>query len=110
MKALVYRAHALGVFREATYKRTMMMLSQDGDPEPCDLEPREAPLLLGKAVRLCEETGVPFDELVARSGLPFELADEVYATVTMTRPRLTLEASEEDRAPDAPQVLQLFSG
>ncbi len=36
----------------------------------CDLGPREAPLLLEKAVRLCEQTGVSFDELVARSGLP----------------------------------------
>lgn len=94
LKALVYRAHTLGVFRETTYKRAMMNLSQHGDPEPCDLGPREAPLLLEKAVRLCEETGVSFDELVARSGLPLELADQIYATATMSRPRLTLAASD----------------
>ncbi|MGW4217368.1 helix-turn-helix domain-containing protein [Streptomyces bacillaris] len=108
LKSIVYRAHALGVFRESTYKRAMMLLAQNGDPEPCDLGPREAPLLLEKAVRLCEQTGVSFDELVARSGLPFELANEVYATATMTRPRLSLDASTEGAAADAPVALQLF--
>jgi hypothetical protein len=72
--------------------------------------PREAPLLFEKSVRLCEETGVSFDELVARSGLPFEPANEVYATATMTRPRLALDASEEGVAPQDPEVLQLFPG
>jgi hypothetical protein len=110
LKAIVYRAHALGAFRDATYKRATMMLSQNGDPEPCDLGPREAPLLLERAVRLCEETGVSFDELVARSGLPFELANEVYATATMTRPRLALSVDEGDVATDEPEVLQLFPG
>ncbi|AVZ74406.1 hypothetical protein SLUN_21810 [Streptomyces lunaelactis] len=110
LKSLVYRAHALGVFRESTYKRAMMLLAQNGDPEPCELGPREAPLLLEKAVRLCEETGVPFDELVARSGLPFDLANEVYATATMTRPRLSLDASSEHVAGEAPAALQLFPG
>ncbi|MFI9743330.1 ImmA/IrrE family metallo-endopeptidase [Streptomyces sp. NPDC052494] len=110
LKAIVYRAHALGAFRDATYKRAMMMLSQHGDPEPCDLGPREAPLLLERAVRLCEETGVSFDELVARSGLPFELANEVYATATMTRPRLALSVEEGDVPMGGPEVLQLFPG
>ncbi|MFC8239343.1 XRE family transcriptional regulator [Streptomyces chartreusis] len=109
LKALVYRAHALGAFRDTTYKRAMMMLSQHGDPEPCDLGPREAPLLLEKAVRLCEETGVSFDDLVSRSGLPFELANEVYATATMTRPRLALDASEDSQKSATPEVLTLFS-
>jgi len=84
------------------------MLSQHGDPEPCDLGPREAPLLLEKAVRLCEETGVSFDDLVSRSGLPFELANEVYATATMTRPRLALDPSEECEKSVTPEVLTLF--
>ncbi|MFJ7057920.1 helix-turn-helix domain-containing protein [Streptomyces microflavus] len=110
LKAIVYRAHALGAFRDATYKRAMMMLSQNGDPEPCDLGPREAPLLLERAVRLCDETGISFDELVARSGLPFGLANEVYATATMTRPRLALSGDEGDVATDGPEVLQLFPG
>ncbi|QFR02731.1 ImmA/IrrE family metallo-endopeptidase [Streptomyces phaeolivaceus] len=107
LKALVYRAHAFGAFRETTHKRAMMMLSQHGDPEPCDLGPREAPLLLEKAVRLCEETGVSFDELVSRSGLPFELANEVYATAPMTRPRLAVDVSEGEK-PTVPEVLTLF--
>lgn len=52
--------------------------------------------------------GVSFDELVSRSGLPFELANEVYATATMTRPRLALDASEESEKPTDPEVLTLF--
>ncbi|WP_435178933.1 helix-turn-helix domain-containing protein [Actinacidiphila sp. bgisy145] len=114
LKAIVYRAHAVGVFRETTYKRAMMTLSQHGDPEPCDLGPRESPLLLESAVRLCEDTGVTFDDIVARSGLPLELADQVYATATMTRPRLTLSSTEadEDDAPldDGSGFLQLVDG
>lgn len=101
LKALVYRAQALGVFRETTYKRAMTTLSQHGDPEPCDLGPREAPLLLEKAVQLCEDTGISFDELVARSGLPYELADQVYSTATMTRPRLSLNGREPNSVADA---------
>lgn len=115
LKALAYRAHSIGVFRDTTYKRAMMTLSQHGDPEPCDLGPRESPSLLESAVRLCEETGVAFDEIVARSGLPAELADQVYATATMTRPRINLKPiSSTECSPDFPDeehgFLQLVEG
>lgn len=115
LKALVYRAHSVGVFRDTTYKRAMMTLSQHGDPEPCDLGPRESPSLLESAIRLCEETGVTFDEIVARSGLPAELADQVYATATMTRPRIDLtppiNAEESPGPPDNERgFLQLLEG
>ncbi|MBW3361523.1 MULTISPECIES: XRE family transcriptional regulator [Streptomyces] len=101
LKALVYRAHSIGVFRDTTYKRAMMTLSQHGDPEPCDLGPRESPALLESAVRLCEETGVAFTEIVARSGLPAELADQVYATATMTRPRINLGPASDTEEPSS---------
>ncbi|BFO21447.1 XRE family transcriptional regulator [Streptomyces sp. KM77-8] len=115
LKALVYRAHSIGIFRDTTYKRAMMTLSQHGDPEPCDLGPRESPALLESAVRLCEETGVTFTEIVARSGLPAELADQVYATATMTRPRINLRPLSDTEEPssspdDAYGFLQLVEG
>ncbi|WP_405583523.1 hypothetical protein [Streptomyces sp. NBC_01190] len=37
-----------------------------------------------------------FGDIVARSGLPLELADQVCTTATMTRLRLTLPSSEAD--------------
>jgi hypothetical protein len=42
------------------------------------------------AVTLCEQTGITFEDLATRSGLPLALADQVYATATMTRPRVSL--------------------
>jgi hypothetical protein len=58
---------------------------------------------------------VTFDEIVARSGLPAELADQVYATATMTRPRIDLtppiNAEESPEPPDNERgFLQLLEG
>jgi hypothetical protein len=42
LKALIYRGHAMGVYRDHTYRRGMSLLAERGYSEPGDLGPRES--------------------------------------------------------------------
>ncbi|GAA2062176.1 XRE family transcriptional regulator [Polymorphospora rubra] len=90
LKALVYRGHDLGVYREHTYRRGMGLLAQWGYPEPGDLGPREQPSLLGRAVELLEQQQVTTESLAARAGLPPALARTVFDAATDHLPELHL--------------------
>lgn len=90
LKALVYRGHDLGVYREHTYRRGMSLLAQWGYPEPGDLGPRERPSLLGKAAELLERQRIGVDELAGRAGLPPALAQTVVEAATEHVPELRL--------------------
>ncbi|MEO3924521.1 XRE family transcriptional regulator [Micromonosporaceae bacterium B7E4] len=90
LKALVYRGHDLGVYREHTYRRGMALLAQWGFPEPGDLGPREQPSLLGKAVELLDRQQVTVDRLAARAGLPPGLTRAVLAAATEHVPELDI--------------------
>ena len=92
LKALVYRGHDLGVYREHTYRRGMGLLAQWGYPEPGDLGPREAPSLLGKAVELLDQQQVTVDSLATWAALPQGLAHTVVAAATERLPELDLTA------------------
>ena len=90
LKALVYRGHAIGVYREHTYRRGMATLAQWGYPEPGDLGPREQPALLGRAVELLAERRTRVQRLAEQAALPAELARTVIAAATDDVPELSL--------------------
>jgi Zn-dependent peptidase ImmA (M78 family)/transcriptional regulator with XRE-family HTH domain len=93
LKALVYRAHGLGIYREHTYRRGMSLLAQWGYPEPGDLGPRELPSLLGKAIDLLEQQQVGIASLATQAGLPPVLARTVIDAATEHIPELHLTAN-----------------
>jgi Zn-dependent peptidase ImmA (M78 family)/transcriptional regulator with XRE-family HTH domain len=90
LKALVYRGHDLGVYREHTYRRGMSLLAQWGYPEPGDLGPREQPSLLGKAVELLDQQQVNVAALAAQAALPPALAHTVIDAASDHIPQLHL--------------------
>ncbi|MFI6783756.1 XRE family transcriptional regulator [Micromonospora sp. NPDC050276] len=90
LKALVYRGHDLGVYRDHTYRRGMTLLAQWGHPEPGDLGPREQPSLLGRAVALLGPQRVTIESLAAQAGLPAALARSVIDAASEQLPELRL--------------------
>ena len=91
LKALVYRARSLKLLTEHSYKRAMIQLNAWGDPEPGHLGPPEGPVMLGQAIQLLEQHGVPADQLAAEAGLSRDLFDQVVAASTPRRPSLQLK-------------------
>lgn len=73
LKALVYRGHAAGVYKEHTYRRGMAQLARWGYPEPGDLGPREQPAALARAVELLGRQHVGVDDLAAQAALTTDL-------------------------------------
>ncbi|MEV4630461.1 XRE family transcriptional regulator [Micromonospora sp. NPDC049523] len=93
LKALVYRGHELGIYRDHTYRRGMSLLAQWGFPEPGDLGPREQPSLLGKAVELLDQQQVTPAWLAAQAALPPMLARTVIDAATEHVPELRLTSA-----------------
>ncbi|MFI7208972.1 helix-turn-helix domain-containing protein [Micromonospora aurantiaca (nom. illeg.)] len=79
LKALVYRGHEMGIYRDHTYRRAMAMLAEWGYPEPGDLGPREAPSIIGHAIGLLTSRGTTLDELALRAAMPVELLQTIVA-------------------------------
>jgi Zn-dependent peptidase ImmA (M78 family) len=55
LRALIYRAHALGVITESAFRRANIQLSTWGNPERGPLGPPESPGLLGRATSCLPE-------------------------------------------------------
>lgn len=77
LRALVYRARALGKLSEASYRRANQQLSMWGLPEPNPLGPAESPQLLGMAKRLMTENGIDFDAVLAAGRIATDVTEEV---------------------------------
>lgn len=90
LKALVYRAHKLGVFGDFAYRTGMVTLAQWGDPEPGDLGPREYPVLLAKAVQMLAGTGVDLEQLARETGLAADTAAEILRAADGSRPLMAM--------------------
>jgi Zn-dependent peptidase ImmA (M78 family) len=82
LKALIYRGHAMGIYRDHTYRRGMRLLADWGYPEPGDLGPREAPSLLGQASKLLADRDIDLETLAARAAMPLELLQTVVTAGT----------------------------
>lgn len=88
LRALVFRAHALGRLSDASYKRANQQLSIWGIPEPGPLGPAESPQVLGMARQLISNSGYDFDDIVAAGRVAPEIAQVVIAAASADRPTL----------------------
>ena len=91
LRALVFRAHALGRLSEASYRRANQQLSIWGNPEPGPLGPAEAPQLLGLAKRVMTDSGYDFDEVVAAGRIAPEVAAVVVRAASDVRRKVALD-------------------
>lgn len=90
LRALVLRAHALGVLSEASYRRANQQLSMWGLPEPGHLGPAESPQLLGLARQLLIDNGVDFDGVLVQGRIAVDVTNEVIAAGSEERLRIQL--------------------
>ena len=88
MKALVFRAHRLGVLSDASYRRGMQQLAQLGLPEPGSLGLAESPQLLQLAQTVMAENGIDFDEVLAAGRVIDDVRDMVLRGGVEARPRI----------------------
>ncbi|PWR14864.1 XRE family transcriptional regulator [Micromonospora sicca] len=91
LKALVYRGHAMGIYRDHTYRRAMTMLADWGYPEPGDLGPREQPSLLGKAASLLAEQQCSAETVAAQAGMSTDLLRVVLSAGSDRAERVTIQ-------------------
>lgn len=90
LRALVYRAHALGLLSESAYRRANVQLAQEGNPEAGPLGPPESPSLLGSAVALLAEHGTTVEQLASAARLPLDQVHHVLQASSDSRPRLQM--------------------
>ncbi|WP_026163631.1 helix-turn-helix domain-containing protein [Kribbella catacumbae] len=90
LKALVYRAHHLGVLTPNAYRRGMQQLNEWGYPEPGPLTAIEAPTLLQLTFELLEKSGYGSDRLADELHLPSSVLLEIVKAGSDLRPQLRL--------------------
>lgn len=90
LRALVFRAHALGRLSEASYRRANQQLAVWGLPEPGDLGLAESPRLLGLARQVLDDNGIDFDAILTRGGIVGDISEMVVRAGSAERPRLHL--------------------
>lgn len=90
LRALIFRAHRLGLWSDATYLRANKRLSAEGLPERGPLGPREQPVAVGRAVAMLEEAGFGVDRLAAASQLPESIFRDVVLAGSEHRPVVSL--------------------
>lgn len=88
LRALVFRAHALGRLTDASYRRANQQLSGWGLPEPGPLGPSESPQMLGMARQLLIEHGIDFDNVLTQGRIAVEVTNAVVEAGSESRPRL----------------------
>lgn len=89
LRALIYRAHTLGVITESAFRRANIQLSTWGNPERGPLGPPESPGLLGRATDLLAGAGTSIGDLAHHAGMPAEQARYLIAAATDQRPVLS---------------------
>lgn len=90
LAALVYRAHASGLWGEHAYRRANQHLAEAGYPEAGALGPPESPYLIGAAAALLATAGTSVDDLAAASRLTVAQINDIIAAGSETKPRLRL--------------------
>lgn len=90
LRALVYRAHALGRLSEASYRRANQQLSVWGHPEPGPLGAAESPQMLGLVRQLLIDAGINFDSVLAQGRLAVEVTNQVIQAGSEERLKLAL--------------------
>jgi Zn-dependent peptidase ImmA (M78 family)/DNA-binding XRE family transcriptional regulator len=88
LKALAFRAHSLDLWGDATYRRAMQILAEQGYPEAGPLGPPESPSLIGAAIELLETAGIRLEIIADAGRVPLDTLRQVVAAGSETRPRL----------------------
>lgn len=89
VRALVYRAHTLGIMSPSAYRRANQDLAQRGNPEVAPLGPPESPTLLGAAAALLEGSGIQLDAIAHENNLPPDRLRAVISAGSTTRLAVT---------------------
>ncbi|MEV8376609.1 ImmA/IrrE family metallo-endopeptidase [Kribbella sp. NPDC056861] len=90
LKALVYRAHHLGVLTPNAYRRGMQQLNEWGYPEPGPLSAIEVPTLMQLTFELLEKSGYGVDQVADELHLPVPVIAEILKAGSDPRPQLRL--------------------
>jgi Zn-dependent peptidase ImmA (M78 family)/transcriptional regulator with XRE-family HTH domain len=80
LRALCFRAHRLGIWSDALYRRANQHLSAMGLPEPGPLGPPESPSVLEQANALLSSEGISLEEIAASSRFPLAQIEDVIAS------------------------------
>jgi len=91
LAALAYRAHAIGLWSEHSYRRANQHLRAVGYPEQGPLGPPESPSLIGAAVDLLASAGTTVEDLARASRMTLAQITEVVEAGSDAKPRLRLE-------------------
>ncbi|ADB33669.1 protein of unknown function DUF955 [Kribbella flavida DSM 17836] len=90
LKALVYRAHHLGVLTPNAYRRGMQQLKEWAYPEPGPLSTVEAPSLLQLSSELLLDAGIDLERLADELHLPTAVLSDVLQAGSDVRPRVEI--------------------
>lgn len=89
LRALVFRAHALGKLSEASYRRANQQLSMWGLPEPNPLGLSESPQLLGMAKQLMTDNGIDFEGVLTAGRIAIDVTEDVVAAGSGEKAKLS---------------------
>ena len=83
MQALLFRARALGVMSDVTYRNAMIRVSGLGwrRAEPGNVVALEMPSLIPRAVEVLEDAGISATDIVRGPGLPLPVFNMVASRV-----------------------------
>ena len=92
VQALLYRARALGVMSNVTYRNAMMRISSLGwrRAEPGQVKVLEMPSLLPRAVEVLNSAGLTASDVIRGQGLPLP----VFELIASRQPRWNVAAME----------------
>jgi len=87
LAALLYRARALGVMSDVSYRNAMVRMSQNGwrRAEPGRVASLEMPSMLPRAREVMSSAGIDDDRFLSGSGLPAALYEIAASRVPFTR-------------------------
>lgn len=88
LKSLCFRAHNAGIWSDATYRRSMQILAEQGYPEAGPLGPPESPTLIGAAMDLLLDAGLEMRVVADAGRVPLATFRQVVAAGSETRPKL----------------------
>jgi len=98
LRALVFRAHALGKLSDASYRRANQQLSMWGLPEPNPLGLSESPQLLGMARELMTHNGIDFDGVLAAGRIAVDVTEELVIEGSADKPKLSFSLPDSTGA------------
>lgn len=108
IQALLFRARALGVMTDVTYRNAMMRISSWGwrRAEPGNVVALEMPSLLPGAVAALEQAGISARDIAHGPGLPFP----IFEVITARSPQVERQLEDESADTGVSALLQSVGG